>query len=546
MKNFIAFLGFWFCLSTTAQVSSIHYIPSDKAIANPERGLYKHTATSTKIYTALDATTLQQYKSDLGISLIYRNFQLNSFIYRNISADYLMRMQQDFQVIRESGMKVIVRFSYSESERIRQRDASKLMMLRHIQQLKPILQANSDVIAVVQTGFIGSWGEWYYTSQADFGGWGYDEKAMTPDQLANRKEIVTALLDALPANRMLQLRNIDSKQNFFSLEPLQYSKAHNQSAVARVGFHNDCFLANATDTGTYTNPVEQRKYLAEESKFVPVGGETCALNAPRTDCSSAMLEMKEFHWSYLNLDYYPEVINGFRTNDCLSDIEKKLGYRFSLQSALLPKSIGLMDYLPVSITLQNMGFAAPYNPRKVYVVLRNSVDGNEIKLPLKTDIRYWFGSSIFTLNENIKLPEKTPTGKYSMYLYFPDEAPSLASNPAYAIQLANSQIWDANTGYNSLNHVIHIQKESVSLIAKKTFDIDVYPNPAHQTLTARVADCKSYQIVIHNAQGIKQNVEFVAEKNELNISTEKLPNGLYFLVFTKNGMNDTRKFVVKH
>ena len=249
MKNYIALLGFWFCLSATAQVTSIKYIRSDKPIANPERGLYKHTATSTKTYTALDAVTLQQYKSDLGVSLIYRNFQLNSFIYKNISADYLANMQHDFQVIRESGMKVIVRFSYSESERVRQRDASKLMMLRHIQQLKPILQANSDVIALLQAGFIGTWGEWYYTSQADFGGWGFDEKPMKPNQLANRKEIVTALLDALPANRMLQLRNIDSKQNFFSLEPIQYTKAHNQTAVARIGFHNDCFLANATDSG---------------------------------------------------------------------------------------------------------------------------------------------------------------------------------------------------------------------------------------------------------------------------------------------------------
>jgi hypothetical protein len=546
MKNYIALLGFWFCLSATAQVTSIKYTSSDKPIANPERGLYKHTATSTKTYTALDAATLQQYKSDLGISLIYRNFQLNSFIYKNISADYLANMQYDFQVIRESGMKVIVRFSYSESERVRQRDASKLMILRHIQQLKPILQANSDVIALLQAGFIGTWGEWYYTSQADFGGWGYDETAMKPNQLANRKEIVTALLDALPTNRMLQLRNIDSKQNFFNLEPIQYTKAHNQTAVARIGFHNDCFLSNSTDSGTFSNPEEQRKYLAEESKFVPTGGETCMLNAPRTDCSSAMLEMKEFHWSYLNLDYYPEVINGFRKNDCLSEIEQKLGYRISLQSALLPKSIGLQDYLSLSITLKNEGFAAPFNPRKVYVVLRNATDGNEIKLPLKTDIRYWFGSSTFTLNENIKLPNNTPTGEYNMYLYFPDEAPSLASNPAYAIQLANTQQWDATTGYNSLNHVLQIQNGTISQIAKKTFDIALYPNPAHQVIIAQVEDCKSYQVLVHNAQGMEQNVEFVTEENELKIPTENLNNGLYFIVFTKNGISDTRKFVVKH
>lgn len=546
MKNLIAILGFLFCLSSTAQVSSIKYSPSHERIANPERGLYKHSATSSKPYTFLDAATLDEYKTDLGISLLYRNFQLNSFINGNISLEYLTNMQRDFQLIRASGMKVIVRFSYSESEHVRQRDASKLIILRHIQQLKPVLQANSDVIVLLQAGFIGTWGEWYYTSQADFGGWGFNETPLSPDQLANRKEIVTALLDALPKNRMLQLRNIDSKQNFFNLDPLQKNTAHNQTAAARIGFHNDCFLANDTDSGTFSNLDDQPDYLAQESNFVPVGGETCKLNAPRTDCASAMSEMQKFHWSYLNLDYYPEVINGFRANDCLSEIEQKLGYRISLQSAFIPKSIGLNDYLSLSITLKNEGFAAPFNPRKVYVVLRNSTNGNEIKLPLKTDIRYWFGMNEITVNENLKLPANTPTGQYNLYLYFPDESPSLASNPAYAIQLANVNTWDSHSGYNSLNHVLYIQQNPVAQTASKPFDISLYPNPVHEELTASLVDCTAYEVEVYNAQGQIQNLLFERDKNELKMSTENLKKGLYFVSFTKNGVTDTRKFVVKH
>ena len=154
MKILIAILGFLFCLSSTAQVTSIKYTPSHERITNPERGLYKHSATSSKPYTFLDAATLDEYKTDLGISLLYRNFQLNSFINGNISLEYLTNMQRDFQLIRASGMKVIVRFSYSESEHVRQRDASKLIILRHIQQLKPVLQANSDVIVLLQAGFM--------------------------------------------------------------------------------------------------------------------------------------------------------------------------------------------------------------------------------------------------------------------------------------------------------------------------------------------------------------------------------------------------------
>ena len=263
MKNYFALLSCWFYLSLTAQLASITYTASQAQLANPERGLYKYSATSSNPYTLLDESTLIEYKSTQGISLLYRNFQLNNFLTKNISADYLANMTRDFETVRTTGMKLIVRFSYSESENVRQRDASKLMMLRHIQQLKPILQANSDVIAVLQTGFIGTWGEWYYTSQADFGGWGFDNTALSPDQVNNRKEIVTALLDALPANRMLQLRNIDAKQNFYSLDPLNKQIAYLGTPAARIGFHNDCFLANDTDSGTFSNPAEHRAYLAQ-------------------------------------------------------------------------------------------------------------------------------------------------------------------------------------------------------------------------------------------------------------------------------------------
>lgn len=527
-------------------MASITYTASQAQLANPERGLYKYSATSSNPYTLLDKSTLIEYKSTQGISLLYRNFQLNNFLTKNISADYLANMTRDFEIIRSAGMKTIVRFSYSESENVRQRDASKLMMLRHIQQLRPILQANSDVIAVVQSGFIGSWGEWYYTSQADFGGWGFDNSALTQDQLNNRKEIVTALLDALPANRMLQLRNIDAKQNFYSLDPLNKQTAYLGTPVSRIGFHNDCFLANETDSGTFSNPAEQRSYLAQESNFVPVGGETCKLNAPRTDCSSAMQEMQQFHWSFLNLDYYPEVIHGFQKNDCLQEIEQKLGYRLQLKSASLPKVVGANDYLSISITLQNLGYAAPFNPRKVYVVLQNTATGAETKLPLTTNIRTWFGSTEFTLNENLKLPENMPLGTYSLYLFMPDEAEKLASNPAYAIQLANENTWDVATGYNALQHKLTIQQETVTQTAKKPFAISIYPVPVNHELTVLLMDCATYQVKIMTAQGILVYPQIVAEKNELKINTEELPKGLYCIEFSKNGISDTRKFIVKH
>jgi hypothetical protein len=48
------------------------------------------------------------------------------------------------------------------------------------------------------------------------------------------------------------------------------------------------------------------------------------------------------------------------------------------------------------------------------------------------------------------------------------------------------------------------------------------------------------------AQGILVYPQTVAEKNELKINTEELPKGLYCIEFSKNGISDTRKFIVKH
>jgi hypothetical protein len=41
--------------------------------------------------------------------------------------------------------------------------APKKIVLQHITQLAPVFKKNADVIAVLQEGFIGIWGENYYT-----------------------------------------------------------------------------------------------------------------------------------------------------------------------------------------------------------------------------------------------------------------------------------------------------------------------------------------------------------------------------------------------
>ena len=57
-----------------------------------------------------------------------------------------------------------------------------MIVLQHLTQLAPILNEHSDVILAVQHGFIGTWGEGYYTDH--FG----DQGNISPQQQQDRQD----------------------------------------------------------------------------------------------------------------------------------------------------------------------------------------------------------------------------------------------------------------------------------------------------------------------------------------------------------------------
>ena len=161
MQKSLILLSLFF-IAVNSQLTTITYqpLPTNVAVNNPERGFYVHTETFSTSYTSLDYYTLSTFRSQ-NITLVLRNFYLMSFIKSSISSNYLSSMQADFDTVRKAGLKCIVRFAYSNDniETITW-DATLSQILAHINQIAPILNSNIDVIAVVQTGFIGSWGEW--------------------------------------------------------------------------------------------------------------------------------------------------------------------------------------------------------------------------------------------------------------------------------------------------------------------------------------------------------------------------------------------------
>jgi hypothetical protein len=498
LKFCLTVLSGLFVLVTTAQDKTIIYKESKEDIVNPERGFYIPTGTKASNFLPLDIVQLKKYRNHpqkigkasyaVQVSLIYRGYELDTFKNQPLSIVFLNNLQKDFDAVREAGLKMILRFAYTNTANAGTctdeykicppyGDAPRNIVLNHIKQIKPLLQKNSDVIAVMQQGFIGIWGENYFTDyfgDASTNGAG----KILDSSWQHRNEFLKALLDALPNNRMVQVRTPQIKQKFVygpsapvkSL-PLQLSAAFNKSDASRIAFHNDCFLSTADDYGTYydygssSQPREAanevlRKYIEADTKYTAVGGETCDdAFSPQNDCAPAGYaedEMRRMHYSYLNAAYNNDVNNDWDSSGCLYNIKRKLGYRFVVQKMTAPVQVNNGNNFSIAFTIENAGYASPYNPRPVKLIFKHTTTGKEFSVTLKTNPQFWF-SGMHTIKEKVKLPGNIIAGSYQLYLSLPDANVLLGKRPEYCVQLCSENMWEAATGYNNLQHIILIK-----------------------------------------------------------------------------------------
>ena len=424
----------------------VKYQASDKNFANPERGFYMamevYRADGTGIADAsLNANRLQ------GRSLVLLEFHLKDYVACDISEDYLEMIRLKFQALRRGGNKCVLRFCYSNgfAESDKPWDAPIDQVLRHIEQLRPLLQEYYDVIMVVQAGFVGSWGEWYYTQN-------YTEDAP-------RKQLVDALLDAVPAERQIELRTPAFKMNLYGhslADTLTRAEAHLHTEKARLGGHNDCYLKTSNDNGTF-NGAGERAYWAAETLYTIMGGETCGWSAycncePQPDFANAhgvLADMAIYHFTYLNINYDRDVLKKWKSQGCFEEIEKRLGYRYILESGQFTKAPAAGEPFRIILKIRNDGFAPAQNPRDAYLVLTDP-NGEVVKTwPLNSDPRFWMPGEITSIDQTISLPENI-SGKMTLHLNLPDPCDNLCTNPLFSIRLANEDVWDENTGYNML------------------------------------------------------------------------------------------------
>jgi hypothetical protein len=398
------------------------------SVLNPERGIFQF----------LDLRNLGSVSGlrAQGYTLIYGKTLIDDYRDKPIDAALTDRLTTSFASIRAAGLKVLPRFYYADDGT--SPDAPLARVLEHIGALAPLWRANADAIAVLQPGFVGAWGEWH---------------ASTNDltEPAARKQIFDALLQALPEDRMTMSRRPSFKKDAYG-GPLTAATAFSGTPLSRVGHLNDCFLASANDMGTYQVTGEEQ-FAVDDSPFVPVGGETCAVNPPRSECASAMREMERLHWSFINTSYHPSVIQSWKDGGCYTTITCRLGYRFALLQHEVPTAVRKGETLHLSVRLTNDGYAPPYNPRPVYLVLA----GAERRVfEVQADPRRWAPGQPVDLCLAARVPADLPAGTYRVGLWLPDLAATLRDNPSYAIRISNGVTWEASSGTNWLDAQVTI------------------------------------------------------------------------------------------
>ncbi len=537
--------------------SIIVYEGTDDIIFNPERGFSAYRSNPVTL------SFINSLKSQ-NVSVIQRIYTIPQYNDVPLPQSFLDLVQADLNAAREGGVKLVMRFSYTNNQN--GEDAALDTILLHINQLTPVFQQNYDVINYIEAGFIGAWGEWYYSSHH-------------LNNTISRRTVTLALLDALPLKRDVVVRTPDYKRKIFEVnEPLDSLEAFSGTDRSRVGAHNDCFVSDATDMGTYlSNDIEGDKdYLNQDNRYLPQGGETCC-DCGYAGCENSLIDLARMRWSVINKDYNPDVLNRWINEGCIDEIKRRLGYRFELRQAAVSDSIKPEGIFNLDFQIANYGFASPFNPRNLEIILRNTVNHQRYRLVTDVDPRFWTAGDTFYVHITAGIPAEMEEGDYSAFLFLADPENRLHDNPDFAIRLANQDLWEDSTGYNSLNHQVTISRNAGGEIYTGTsyfelysgisgvrpeqpavpdeYKIEAYPNPFNGTTTIEynVNPLEITEAVVFDIIGREvkkfEPYEYTAQKIMWNTdrnNSGELSSGVYFFILrTKKNLYSKKLLLLK-
>lgn len=438
------------------------------------------------------------YASD-SISLVQSYFYLTGFVGKSLPQEAFTTMDIYFNKLRELGKKAVLRFAY-ETDFMGRASAGPTLqdVLHHMEQLKPVLAQNIDVIQVVQAGFIGAWGEWHSSLHG------------LENSDESKRTILEKIVWMTPENRMVQVR-VPAYKNLINKQDKRYS---------RISFHDDFIIIKPHKwDGDMHEGSPYFNQIVAESPYLIVDGElpwgTWSMNEDPDNPEagwiidgkatarqlflqhytslSAIHNYKEketkdkysmMYWketpieeAFLTTNHMPVSDGYFRNRDgstasrnVFDYIRDHLGYRIELQQLEIKGKPVAGKNLSLDLTLINRGFSTLFNEHPVYYVLINAqnqvteilteANVHNFQPHQPKDSRYT--PLLHHIKEEVTIPANLPVGTYRLGLWIPDGSNRLKYNSRYAIRCANGDMewWLSPDNKYGINILTEIQLSS--------------------------------------------------------------------------------------
>lgn len=408
----------------TVEVYRETFTETADAIDNPNRGLYSiYGFQITDQEEDYETLVRGMFENESPTNLAMIQINLAEYADRELSDQGLKNIGNLFAALRRQDQNWILRFTYDWEGKAEITEPKSLdIIIRHMSQLKSLLQENQDKIFVIQGLFTGNWGEMNGTRYN-----GAEDMRCLAEMLLQ----VTGESTYLSVRTGSQWRNITG---LFESESLE------SEDLSRIGLYNDGIMGNVGDLGSYSSSdledTDPMAYWSREKelefqnvlcRYVPNGGEVI-LDNPLNDYENAVATLKKMHISYLNYDYDKEVLEKwasvtvekgvYQGMDGLTYIERHLGYRIlinDVKTAYHPDH----GHVIVDLELKNVGFAPLYEEKELIIQVVDSNDEVVYSYQCDQDIRTLYGGedSADLLDLHCEIPlEDWPRGEFDVYL----------------------------------------------------------------------------------------------------------------------------------
>lgn len=437
--------------------------PGDTPIFNPTGSLMLILVDLGGFASGSNGTT-----DDQGNYIPGKDYDLDDTFFRNL------RVTLDN--CRKNGCIIALRFRYDDVGMLDPEPSTFAQIEAHIQQIKDsgIFEEYKDILAFVESGFVGSWGEHWGGKFCSF-----EQKA----------RVLDLLLDAVPAPIPVTVRTPPTFTTWAGIteDDLAAYTPEPDSDASRVCLYNDGYMGSDIDLGTYHNRERDTGWVGRQALTSYFGGEFSGnleftMQYETYLPQNSIPEMYKTHLSYINSNIYQlykdytfgaqyDVDNvdnsAYYGQTVYKFMRDHIGYRFVVRDCDLSAQVEQGDVLTVRAEIENTGFANPIMTQKPEILLEK--DGNFIRTQVDVNTKTWYSRTTAEPEFQLRIPGGLETGEWNVYFKLSTGDNTLDQMHMRSVKFANTGTWHSGLGANYLGTFTVTETDDTAARADDSF-----------------------------------------------------------------------------